>query len=164
MTGRRLRARRALSLAALAGFAAGSLVGCGQGSSQRTPQLGRLPLVKGSRISVQVLRCDKGANAFCAWQLVVVAPSYRNSEQLLRREHDHLLRAGWSGASADVINEHAADSRGHKLRLTYATDFGDLQAWDIGYIQRSHKVIGALSRAIFDHVPTMSMLLEQGAS
>jgi len=162
MTGRRLRARRALRLAALAVLVVGSLAGCGQGSSHRTPALGRLPLVRGARISVRVLRCDKGANAFCAWELVVVAPSFRSSEQLLRREHDRLLRYKWSGASADVTNEHAADSPGHKLRLTYATDYGDLQAIDLGYAKRSRKVTFALSRAIFDHKPTLSMLLEQG--
>lgn len=128
------------------------------------PELAKLPLVSGSRISVQLLRCDKGANAFCAWELVVVAPGYRSSEQLLRREHDHLRKAGWSGATADVTNEHAADSPGHKLRLTYATDYGDLQAIDLGYAKRSRKVTFALSRAIFDHAPTLSMLLEQGAA
>jgi hypothetical protein len=140
----------------------GLLVGCGQTSSPGAPALNQLPLVAGSRISVQALRCDKGANAFCAWELVVVAPGYRSSEQLLRTEHDHLLKLGWSGANADVNGEHAADSPGHKLRLSYATDYGDLQAIDLGYTKRSRKVTFALSRAIFDHTPTMSMLLEQG--
>jgi hypothetical protein len=164
MTGRRLRARRALSLAALLVLVPALLVGCGQGSSQRTPPLARLPLVKGTRISVQVLRCDAGANAFCAWELVVVGPRYRSSEALLRSEHALLLKRGWSGAGADVTDEHAADSPGHKLRVTYATDYGDLKAIDLAWTQRSRKVTVALSRAIFDHVPTMSMLLEQGAS
>ncbi|HEY8764443.1 MAG TPA: hypothetical protein VIM18_09645 [Solirubrobacteraceae bacterium] len=164
MTGRRLRARRALSLALLAVLVVGSLVGCGQGSSQRTPALGRLPLVKGARISVQVLRCDKGANAFCAWELVVVAPRFRGSDALLLSEHALLRKRGWSGAGADVADEHAADSPGHKLRVTYATDYGDLKAIDLVWTQRSRKVTIALSRAIFGHVPTMSMLLEQGAS
>jgi hypothetical protein len=164
MTGRRLRARRALSLAALSGLVAGLLVGCGQGSSQHTPPLARLPLVKGSRISVQVLRCDAGANAFCAWELVVAGPRYRSSEALLRSEHGLLIRRGWSGAGADVVDEHAADSPGHKLRVTYATDYGDLKAIDLDWTKRARKITVALSRAIFDHVPTMSMLLEQGAS
>ncbi len=128
------------------------------------PALAKLPLVGGSRISVQVLRCDKGANAFCAWELVVVAPGYRSSEQLVRREHDRLLKLGWSGATADVTGEHAADSAAHKLRLSYATNYGDLQAIDLGYTKRSQKVTFALSRTIFDHTPAMSMLLEQGAA
>jgi hypothetical protein len=164
MTGRRVRARKALSLLALSLATVGVLAGCGQSSSPRMPALAKLPLVSGSRISVQVLRCDKGANAFCAWELVVVAPGYRSSEQLVRREHDQLLKRGWSGANADVNGEHAADSQGHKLRLSYATNYGDLQAIDLGYTKRSRKVTFALSRTIFDHTPTMSMLLEQGAA
>ncbi len=142
----------------------GLLLGCGQASSPPTPALSKLPLVRGTRISVQVLRCDKGANAFCAWELVVVGPRYRSSAQLLRREHDQLRKLGWSGADADVSGENAADSPGHKLRLSYATDYGDLQAIDLGYTKRSRKVTFALSRGIFEHTPTMSMLLEQGAA
>ena len=153
-----------MSLLALPVVAA-LLAGCGQGSAaQRTPQLAKLPLVAGSRISLQVLRCDKGANGFCAWELVITGSGYRSSEALLRSEHRRLLKLGWSGANGDVGNEHAADSPGHKLRLTYATAVGDLQGIDLGWIHRSHQVELALSRAIFSHAPTMSMLLELGAS
>jgi hypothetical protein len=164
MTGRRVRARKALSLVALPVVMVGLLAGCGQASSPGMPALAKLPLVSGSRISVQVLRCDKGANAFCAWEVVVVAPSYRSSAALLRSEHRHLLKLGWSGANADVNGENAADSPGHKLRLSYATDYGDLQAIDLGYTKRSRQVTFALSRAIFDHAPTLSMLLEKGSA
>jgi hypothetical protein len=141
------------------------LAACGQGNaSQRTPQLAKLPLVRGSRVSVQVLRCDKGANGFCAWELVVIGNGYRSSEALLRSEHHRLLELGWSGANGDIGDEHAADSPGHKLRLTYATADGDLKGIDLGWIHRSRKVALALSQAIFSRAPTMSMLLELGAS
>ncbi len=153
-----------MGLVALSVAAIGSVVGCGQGSSQRMPQLDRLPLVNGSRISVRALRCDKGASAFCAWELVVAAPRYRSSEALLRSEHDLLRKRGWSGASADILGEHAADSPGHKLRVTYATAYDELQASDRQFIHRPRNVILALSNALFGHTPTLSMLLEQGAA
>jgi hypothetical protein len=141
------------------------LGGCGQGkAAQHTPQLGKLPLVKGSQISLRVLRCDTGSNSYCAWELVVTAPSYRSSTALLLAEHRRLIRLGWSGANGDIGNEHAAYSPGHKLHLTYATADGDLQGIDLGWVHRSRQVTLALSHAIFSHAPTMSMMLELGAS
>ena len=75
--------RRVISLLALPVVAAG-LSGCGHGSAaQRTPQLARLPLAAGSQISLRVLRCDTGANAYCAWELVVTGQGYRSSTALL---------------------------------------------------------------------------------
>jgi hypothetical protein len=75
-----------------------------------------------------------------------------------------LLKSGWTGADADSGEQRAADSPGHKLRVTYATAYGDLKGIDLGWIKRSRKLTLALSRAIFDHAAAMSMLLEVGAS
>jgi hypothetical protein len=159
MTAGRLRLAP-LALAALISM----LAGCGHGSVQHTPDLARLPLVGGSRIVNRAIRCDKGANAFCGWELVVVAPHYRSSEALLQSEHRRLLKLGWTGATGDTSEQKAADSPGHKLRVTYATAYGDLTGIDLGWIKRSRTVTLALSRAMFAHSPTLSMLLEEGAS
>jgi hypothetical protein len=139
-----------------------ALGGCGD-SSGGTPDVARLPLPPGAQISLKVERCDKGANAFCAYELVVMSSTAKNSDALLKAEHALLLKNGWTGANADTGEQRAADSPGHKLRVTYATAFGDLKGIDLGWIKRSRKVTLALSRALFAHTAAMSMLLEQGA-
>lgn len=165
MTGRRVRtaAKSALGLVASAALIA-ALAGCGGGSAQRSPALSGLPLVPGSRISVKVRRCDTGASSFCAWELVVVGPHYTNSDQLLTIEQRHLHQLGWSLAQGDIGGEHGADSPGHALRVTYATPSNDLIGIDFVWIKRSRQVALALSRAIFLHIPAISMLLEVGTS
>ena len=139
------------------------LAGCGQ-SSGGTPDLAKLPLPPGAQITLKVQRCDKGANAFCAWELVVTSTKAASAEALVKEEHALLLKNGWTGANADTGEQHAADSPGHKLRATYATAFGDLKGIDLGWIKRSRTVTLALSRALFAHAAAMSMLLEEGAS
>ena len=139
-----------------------ALSGCGA-TGPRTPDLSRLPLVPGARIALQVRVCDTGANSYCGWEVVVVAPGYRDSDLLLTLERRHLKKLGWSAATGDIGSEHAADSPGHRLRLSYATPTQDLQGVDLGFIRRSRPVTLALSRAFFEHVPTLSMLLEVGA-
>jgi hypothetical protein len=148
-------------LAAVAALAL-TLPGCGGGGT-RTPDLSELPLVAGSQVNVRERICDSGASAYCGWELVVVNPRYRSSEGFFRAEHRLLLARGWSGADGDIGDEHAADSPGHRLRVTYATPTGDLQGVDLGWIRRSRPVTLALSRAIFNHQPVISVLLEIGA-
>ncbi len=85
-------------------------------------------------------------------------------DALVKQEHALLLKDGWTGANAETGQQHAADSPGHKLRVTYATAFGDLLGIDRGWIKRSRTVTLALSRALFQRTAAMSMLLEIGAS
>jgi hypothetical protein len=157
MTGVRL-----VVLLALA--ATGVLVGCGGGAKSRVPDLSKLPLVSGLRIVSQKPQCDAGANPYCAIELVVVDPGAATSTGLLNREHRWLLAHGWTGAGADTGDEHAADSPGHKLRVTYATAFGELTDIDRGYVKRTHATALALARALFDRSAAMALLLEVGAS
>ena len=49
------------------------------------------------------------------------------------------MALGWTGANADTGQQRAADSPGHKLRLTYAPAAGDLQGIDLGWIKRSRR-------------------------
>lgn len=141
-----------------------TLAGCGSSSPRHTPELAKLPLVGGARIVAEARRCDPGANAFCAWELVITDPRFRSSDALLLSEHNRLIGLGWSGANADTGDQHAADSPGHELRLTYATAYGDLKGIDLGWIERSRNVTLALSRALFTRDSTLSMLLEQGST
>ncbi len=147
-------------LAALALPAA--IAGCGQ-SGSKAPDLSKLPLVPGASVVTQAKQCDQGANAYCAWELVVADHRFKSSTDLLISEHRQLISAGWSGADGDTGEQHAADSPGHKLRVTYATADGDLKGIDLGWIRRSRAVTLALSKALFDRVPTLSFMLELGA-
>jgi hypothetical protein len=156
-----MRSRRVGAVAAAATLL--GLAGCGA-VGQRTPDLSKLPLVPGARFEVQQRVCDSGAKAYCAWELVVSDTRYRNSDALFEAEHKKLLKSGWSGADGDIGNEHGADSPGHKLRLTYAPPVGDLQGIDFGWIRRTREIALALSKATFDHIPVISMMLEVGAS
>ncbi|MDQ6606908.1 MAG: hypothetical protein M3Z06_10235 [Actinomycetota bacterium] len=126
------------------------------------PELSRLPLVSGARIVQQVRQCDRGANSFCAIELVVVDPRYRTSLDLLTGEHQRLASLGWTSANAQIGEERAADSPGHKLRVTFATDSGDLKGIDLGWIHRSRQTALALSHALFAHSAALSLMLEEG--
>ena len=138
------------------------LAGCGSGGPH-TPDLSALPLVPGSRLQVQDRVCDTGTNAYCAWELVVANPRVRDSNALFEAEHRLLLRRGWTGADGDIASQHAADSPGHRLRVTYANPVDELTGIAIFGVRRSRAVSLALSRATFTHVPVISMLLEVGA-
>ena len=118
----------------------------------------------GTRILTSVRRCDRGANAYCALQLVVVAGRFTDSTALLHSERDHLKSLGWAIANADTGDEHAADSPRHRLHLLYATAALDLKDLDLGYIQRAPTIGRALSQTMFDRTPALSLMLETGSS
>jgi hypothetical protein len=119
-------------------------------------------MVAGASVVAEVKQCDRGANSFCALELVVVDTRYKTSRDLVRSEHRLLKRSGWSSANADTGEQRAADSPGHKLRVTYATAYGDLKGIDLGWIQRPRKITLALSHALFDRSAAMSIMLEIG--
>jgi hypothetical protein len=142
-----------------------ALAACGATSAaQRTPTLSQVPLVAGSEIVAQVRRCDAGSNAYCAIDFVVRNRKYVSSDILARDESRLLHRQGWSLADGETAEQSAANSPGHKLRLTYATAAGDLQEIDLGLIIRPWAITYALSNAMFDRAAAMSMMLEIGAS
>jgi hypothetical protein len=149
---------------ALLGAAALALAGCGQSSSASPPQLSSIPLARGAKVVAQNRRCDRGANSYCAVQLVIVGGRYRTSTRLLTEEQNHLASQGWTQTDGDAGDEAAADSPGHKLRLTYATASDDLKGVDLGWIKRSPRITMALSRVMFDRAPALSLMLENGSS
>jgi hypothetical protein len=140
-----------------------AVAGCGAGG-MRTPRLSSLPLVDGARVAAQEQVCDKGANPYCALDLVLIDPRYKSSNDLLSAERRELRKHGWTGANADTGDERAADSPGHKLRATYATAYGDLKGIDFVWIKRPRSIELALSRTMFDRVPAISVMLEIGPS
>ena len=138
------------------------LAGCGQQSKTSSPSLSNLPLVQGASVVTQVHECDKGANAFCAVELVVRGHGYASSADLVKAERDHLKKAGWSGVAPDDGQQRAAASPGQKLRITYATAAADLLGIDLGWIKRPRPITVGLAHAMFDRSPAMSVLLEAG--
>ena len=132
--------------------------------SQSSISARTVPRVPGSQIVQQFRRCDDGTNSFCSVDLVVSNRHY-NSSDVLARDESHLLRkSGWSLADGDTGLQSAANSPGHKFRLTYTTASGDLQAIVLGYINRPWPITYALSNSMFDRAAAMSMRLEVGAS
>lgn len=154
--------RLTISIALLASGAA--LAGCGAVSGKQVPELSHLPLVKGSRVVAQTRQCDPGSNAYCALELVVVGARYRDSVDLLKSERKHLVSLGWTNTSADTSKQSAAESPGHKLRLTYATADGDLLGVELGWIKRPRTIELALSHALFERSAALSLMLELGPS
>ncbi len=118
----------------------------------------------GAEIAVQVRACDRGSHAFCAIDLVVVNHRYTSSDVLALDESHVLRKHGWSLADGDTALQSAANSPGHKLRLTFATATGDLRQIDLGAISRPWPITYALSNSMFDRKAAMSMRLEVGAS
>jgi hypothetical protein len=149
--------------AALAVPAALALAGCGQSTTGRPPQLGGVPLAGGLSVVAHTRRCDRGTNPYCAVQLVVVGRG-AGSAALLTREEQRLTALGWTSSEGDTGKEQAADSPGHKLRLTYAAASDDLQALDMGWIRRAPLIGRALSETMFDRAPALSLMLQTGPS
>lgn len=141
---------------------AAALAGCGQSATTHSPTLSQLPLVRGASIATRVRQCDAGANAFCAIELVVVDDRAASSAALVAGERQQLHRLGWSVTSPDNGQEHAAESPGHRLRITYATAMGDLEGIDLAWIKRPRPIALTLAHTMFDGTPAMSVLLEAG--
>jgi hypothetical protein len=142
-------------------LAAGTLAGCGGGD--RTPSIDRLPLAPGSSIVSRVRQCNSGSNAYCAIELVVVNKRSANSLALIAQERQALTQRGWTNTHANNGDEHAALSPGDKLRVTYATAYGDLKDIELGWISRAKPISVALSRALFARAAAMSVMLEIGS-
>jgi hypothetical protein len=155
---------RVLVLAVLAAVLLGPLTlgGCGA-AGERSPSLAALPLARGTRVTTELRSCNHGAAAYCALQLIVQGARYRSAQALVRSESLLLRRRGWRHANAPVGQERAADSPGNRLRVTYATANGELEAVDLGWIKRPRQMTLALSRAIFDHASAMAVVLEIGS-
>lgn len=138
------------------------MVGCGRQATTSSPTLSQLPLAGGARIVTQVRECDRGANAFCAIELVVAGPGYKSSVDLVKAQRARLKGSGWTGVAPDDGQQRAAQSPGEKLRITYATAAADLLGIDLEWIKRPHAITLALANAMYARTPAMSILLEAG--
>jgi hypothetical protein len=155
---------RRLSLAVLAA-AITALSGCGgQGAPTQAVDLASVPLVDGAKIVAQSRQCDRGADPYCALDAVVVDARFRSSGDLVKGEQQLLKTRRWSIVDGYTGPETAAESPGHKLRLTYATANGDLEGVDLVWFQRPRSIVLALSRVLFDRDSAMSLMLETGSA
>jgi len=141
-----------------------ALAGCGSAGHKTVPSDAALPLVKGAVVVARIRQCDPGANAYCAVELVVVDQRYPSSMDLLESEKHWLKSHRWTGTGGDANQERAADSPGHKLRVTYATAQDELLDNDLGWVQRPQQIARALSHTVFDRSPALAMMLEIGVS
>jgi hypothetical protein len=162
-----MRSKRVrLALPALGVALAGcvlALGGCGRSaSSSRSVSLAQLPLVDGASIVSQARQCDRGANAYCAIEAVIVDRRSHSSGALVASEYRRLRAHGWTGAAGDNGDERAANSPGHQLRVTYSTAAGDLIGIDLGWIKRPRAIALSLASTMFERTPAMSIMLETG--
>jgi hypothetical protein len=140
------------------------LAGCGGVSNNRDVGLRNVPLPRGAQIAARVRSCDRGANAYCSEQLVVIAPRFASSADLLNSENARLHTLGWTDNRGNTGKQLAAQSPGNEYRLYFNTAYNDLLALDMGYIHRSAPIGRALSAAIFDRAPAISVMLVRGSS
>lgn len=157
-----MAAIRGLALLALSAAVAAGIAGCG-GAGTRTPHASGLPLASGAHVVAEQRSCDRGANAYCGIELVVLGTGYDTSHQLVLAERDRLRSDGWVGASPDTGDEIANESPQNKLRVTYGTAFDDLKGVELGWISRPWPIISALDQTLFNGSPAMSVLLEVGS-
>ena len=142
-----------------------AVAGCGASTNSKDVALAQLPLVPGAKIVRQVKQCDRGAHAFCSLNIVIVDPLYHSSVSLLEAEHTWVHAAGWNGVGGDTGDETAAESPGHKLRVTYATAYGDLKGIDLGSDPApAEDRARALARACSIARRRSASMLEAGAS
>ncbi len=123
-----------------------------------------MPLVDGAQVIARVRSCDRGDNAYCALQLVVVGQGFRSSTDLLAGEARRLRALGWTSTIGDTPRERSADSPGHRLRLSYARASDDLFSWDQGTLRRRPGIARALGYAMFRRAPALSLMLQTGSS
>lgn len=141
-----------------------ALAGCGGASNHRSVGLKNLPLPRGAQVQERVHVCDRGANAFCSEQLVVTGSGYASSADLLNGENARLKQLGWSDNRGNTGKQLAAQSPGNEYRVYFDTAYHDLLALDMGWIHRSAPIGRALSAAIFDRAPAISVMLVRGSS
>jgi hypothetical protein len=140
-----------------------ALAACG-GNAPRHPRLSAVPLVAGGHVVMSTNACDAGANAYCALDLVLVNPHFKSAQDLIMNERRWLKQHHWVPVSAQTGDEQAANSPGDRVRVTFATAALDLKDIDLGWIKRPRPIALALSRAIYDGAPAMSVNVVAGPS
>jgi hypothetical protein len=149
---------------AIAACVAVVVVATGRGGTPRAIGLKDVPVPAGTRVMTKVRSCDRGANPYCSLQVVLVGSAGQTSTALRSAYAKELLKLGWTTTKGPDGNETAADSRGHQLRLTFATAFEDLQGIENNWIQRTAEISHSLSDTMFDRAPALSIMLLRGSS
>jgi hypothetical protein len=136
----------------------------GRGGTPRAIGLKDIPMIPGTRVTTTVRSCDRGVHSYCSLQVVIAGERYRTSQALRNAYGANLLKLGWTTTKGPDGNETAADPPGHEVRLTFATAYEDLLGVDSNWIQRTPSISHALSAAMFERTPTLSILLLRGSS
>ncbi len=118
----------------------------------------------GTRVVGHARSCDAGASSYCAVQFVVTGHGYRSAAALRAAELRLLRRRGWTFAHGYTTAERAANSPHGGLRLVFATALDDLEAADLGTIERPQRIERKLSDQLFSQTPALSATLETGIS
>lgn len=146
-------------------FSALAVAACAQSATHRRPlRIGGVPLVDGARVVAQARSCDRGVDAYCSLQLVVVGSGFRTGTDLLNAEEGRLRTLGWTSTQGDTPKERSADSPGHRLRLSLALAQDDLLSWDQTQARRRRPIARALAQTMFERVPALSLMLQTGSS
>ena len=135
-----------------------AIVATGRGGTPRAIGLRTSRCHRGTRVRHHVRSCDRGRNPYCAVQVVLVGDHYRSSAAL-RETTGRPAQARAGRPRRARRRRAAADSPGHELRLTYATASEDLLGVDSNWIQRTPAIAHALSTAMFDRAPALSLML-----
>jgi hypothetical protein len=157
------RVRRLCTAAVALLAVAVTVAGCGS-DAPRNPNLRSVPLVPGGRVVERADACDRGANPYCALDVVFVNSKFKSAQALVADERQWLKKRGWIRVAAQTGDELAADSPGDRLRMTYSTAALDLKDIDLGWIKRPRAISLALSDAIYDGAPAMSINVVAGPS
>jgi hypothetical protein len=136
----------------------------GRGGTPRSIGLNDIPMLAGTHVQTGVRSCDRGVHPYCALQVILVGDRHQTSQALRTAYGARLNKLGWTTTMGPDGNETAADAPGHELRLTFATAYEDLLGVDSNWVQRTAEITHALSSALFDRAPALSIMLLRGSS
>lgn len=108
--------------------------------------------------------CNPGRSAYCALNLVIegAGDRYATPVQVFSAEEAALRHHGWRPVYASYGLEFAELSPNMHLRAVLAPDDHTLRLIDLHDIQRPRALALALSRALLEHRPAISVMLEFG--
>ncbi len=171
-------AARARALTPLLGVTATVLAlglgvsGCGGARPARFAEpisTAAVPVPAGTRLALDVRRCDPGAHAYCAREAVLVAARRSDATSastaataLMSAETALLARRHWSASKGEGTAELMAQSPDARLSVTYATAALELKAIALDDITRAPAVVRALHHAQAGHLPALALTVQAG--
>jgi hypothetical protein len=140
------------------------LTGCGPSARDRHIPSSATPLVPGARIVASAESCDPGKRAYCARDLVVIGPRYKDNFALRRAQRELYIHSHWTPGPGEVSVEQSATSPNGRIRATFARTNRELEAVAARQIRRPPAIVAALAQVTFSGVPGIAIVLEAGPS